>query len=250
MKRIFTALLAVCILLAMGTTVLADIIWEPAGGNEFLNENLDACQGVYRRFTVSAPQGVQLLEAPGEGSPATKLKAGEVVTISYSYAAADGTWGFVELSDWEGGWLPMGTVTLLYDYISFAEEHGGEFYPYTGDAHTRLEPPLYLWAYPGSPVLGIEEELHYSEGAGPGIVHAYKDAEGREWGFVEYDFGYEGVWLCLSDPGGKTLDTTGNPNTGAKSGGGMTPVIALVAAVVALTAVLIGVLGSRRKKGA
>ena len=99
----------------------------------------------------------------------------------------------------------MTELLLVYDYISFDEEHQREYYPYTGDyAELYAVGDIVFWKWPGSGVTDWTLQAQYrNEETDRNFLmasHAYKDSEGREWGFFQYVYGMRNMWVCLSDP--------------------------------------------------
>jgi hypothetical protein len=95
-------------------------------------------------------------------------------------------------------------MLVLYDYVAFAEEHMGEFYTYDGDyAEIKEAGSAVMWPWPGAEesIWTLEDiDTEYFD-----VWAAYKDAEGREWGFVTYLWGNRNIWVCLSDPTNENL---------------------------------------------
>ena len=101
------------------------------------------------------------------------------------------------------GWIRMDDLALVYDHISFDEEHGKEFVPYNGDYDAlRNAKDVIFWTYPGSGE-NVSTEDKISEEFR--IEHTYTDTAGRQWGYVEYYFGYRSFWVCISDPSDPNL---------------------------------------------
>ena len=90
-------------------------------------------------------------------------------------------------------------MLVLYDYIAFEEDHFDELYQYSGDyAEIKETRSAIAWPWPGADApLWTFEDLDMGSFR---ASYAYKDDEGREWGFVAYYYGSRNVWICLSDP--------------------------------------------------
>lgn len=263
-KRCFAfLLLAAFILLAVPLTAYADVLVEP--NNDFYARHRDECTSLNRSFYANGEGGsVSLKKQPGSKAEVAAVENGEVLYIMFTYNHKGELWGVVELytpdkpyNQWPTGWIPMNQLLLVYDYISFAEEHGADFYPYTGsyDAlNTAKE--IVFWAWPGSG--NAQGSLEAVADENFQVSHAYKDAQGREWGFVGYWYGRRNAWVCLSDPANRDIPAFNPAPTpvlwhagaaNAQKGGLSVPIfsIILVAALVVGTAILIRVLWKPRK---
>jgi len=187
--------------------------------------------------------------------------------------------------EWVSGWAPMDQFLLVYDGISFEADFGHEFYQYTGDYELLFEvDQIVVWIWPGSGEIAFVNENRDSDLERNWLIaaYAYKDNEGREWGLIPYYYAARDYWVCLSDPsnrdipafnaapepefkrpGVSNLDVIPNPrpsqtpgvdanlypDTEEPTGGLPLPalIIILVAAVAAITAVLISVLWKSKK---
>ena len=91
-------------------------------------------------------------------------------------------------------------MLVLYDYVSFQEKFGHDFYTYSGEYERISEARgAVAWLWPGtdSPPLWTYEDL---DADSFWVQYAYMDEDGREWGFVTYLYGRRNIWVCLSDP--------------------------------------------------
>jgi hypothetical protein len=105
-------------------------------------------------------------------------------------------WGFTyEFS----GWVNLGQMLVMYDTIAFAEEYQAELYSYDGDYKAIEETrSAVVWPWPGADyyLWTVEDmDTEYFR-----VSFAWKDMDGREWGYVPYIYGSTDVWICLSDP--------------------------------------------------
>ena len=105
----------------------------------------------------------------------------------------------------------MHELLLVYDYLSFEKEHEAEFYPYTGSYDKLHETKnIVFWTWPGSGESAwiLKEEWRNPETDSNFLTafHAYRDSEGREWGFFGYIYGNRHSWACLSDPGNTDIE--------------------------------------------
>jgi len=264
MKKLFSFTLFLCLVLIPVTTAYADVIIEP--DNSFYTRHAADCVQVGRSFYAHGADGfVTVMEAPDSK---TELGAVENDTVLYVYSTYNhkGTsWGVVDFErqtdDGDpgpiiSGWVPMDQLQLKYDRISFAEEHEKEFHPYAGDlSELKAAEQLVFWTYPGS---GAQAGIMagWQEGSELYLETAYTDADGREWGFITYYYGYKNVWVCLSDPANESIPKAGdNPLTGIwqppeRTGSGLPVtllVIVLVAVLAAGTVILIRVVWKPQK---
>ena len=253
-------------------TARADILIEP--NNDFYSRNSGKCVYLGRNFYANGKDGyISLKNEPGSKKEAGTIENGNIVNIMFTYAN-DKMWGVTEIySDFmpnigwgANGWVLMDDLLLVYDYISFKEDYGHEFYPYEGGYGALYDAPaIALWSWPGSGVStekidavlrGAVSEFHW-----PAAAYAYKDGEGREWCFFNYLYARRNFWVCVSDPGNEDIEAFNPPPKPelweAKPGhtAGETrsdtppmPVLAviLVAGVIAVTAVLIRIIYRKR----
>ena len=188
--------------------------------------NIEECERVDRYYCVNSDDGyVYVKSAPWWefANYRQMLLNNERWMVYYTYNHEVETWGFVNGHTFRenfniyviSGWVPMNKLIPVYNFNSFIEEFEGEFYPYTGGYEKlKTDEKVILWAWPGS---GIVRTSAYKakEIEDIGISHAYKDKDGREWGFIAgiciqqsnpivSDI-YTGVWLCISDPSNREI---------------------------------------------
>lgn len=195
------ALLTGCLaaLAVICTTVAADVIWEP--DDDFYRREAENCVHLGRSYTANGGGGsVDVLKSPGSGEKVATVENGNTFFIAFTYTDKDDEkWGVIELSDKGGtGWIRMDELLVVYDYISFEEEHKNEFRQWKG-GYDGLEAgnDVVFWSYPGSGVITrkdseIDKDLS--------ISYVYTDADGRDWGFVGYYYAVRNCWVCISDP--------------------------------------------------
>ena len=264
MKMRIAVLLVSAIFLSLVFPVLhvqADVIVLPE--NDFILQKLDSCERHGRSYYANSKDGfVSLSSAPGANREVARFANGERLNITFTYDDGGEIWGIAEFraSDserWTAGWLPMTELSLIYDYRSFEEDFGYEFYTY--DSQLDLTGDVILWSWPGSgEIVGVFEsdlwELEVLD-----FSYVYRDAEGREWGFIVYLYAIRNVWICISDPSNKNIPAfnpappvslwpAADPST-VPQRGFSTPllVIILVAVVALVTVVLIRVLWKKDK---
>jgi len=248
--------LVVWVFLASPLAVHADVLIDP--NNHFYEKNQGAIIYLDRSFVANGENGsVAVKKAPDAVGSVRKLKNGEVVHMQFSCLYDGAFWGFTYEPS---GWIKLDQMLVLYDYVAFAEDHLQEFYPYTGDyAKIKETRSAMVWPWPGADhSLYTFEDLDAGSLERFGGLSAYKDAGGREWGFIGYLYGRQNAWICLSDPLNKDLPALNpapepdiwvseTPHVDLKQTAGadgfpvLVVVIALVVALVAGTAVLIKV---------
>ena len=263
LKRVF-ALLVICLLLV--PIAYAEPISKPE--NDFFNRHRNDCMYLGRSFVSNSADGfVTLQKEPGSNEEGPKIENGEIVNIEYSCLYKGNFWGFIpsytnKSSQWQEfcGWVKIdGQLLVLYDYVAFEEDHLGEFYSYKGDfAEIKKTRAAVAWPWPGadSPLWTIED----LDTTNFWVLHAYKDEQGREWGFVTYLFGSPDVWFCLSEPLSREIPALNlapppmvwESETAHKDVGKTEPLMLIVILVVALvigTAILIKIFWKSNTKG-
>jgi len=189
------------------TVVYADSIWLPE--SSFYESHRRSCEYVFRNFYVVDDSGsVSVKKEPGSKDEVGVIENGEIIQIFYSYDNKGAIWGMttinspgVDYYDWPAGWVPMDSLLVVYDYISFAEEYGDGFRIYEGDlSELDGEGEVVLWEWPGSGViLSVLPEHWFKRRMYDGFV--YTDGDGRDWLFLTTaSQSYRNVWVCLSDP--------------------------------------------------
>ena len=262
--NVFCSVIVGLSLLILPKTATADMIWAP--NNDFLNENFRDCEQFGRGCIANGMFGrVILYENPESHKKVKTCKNGTTFYVSHTYTDRDGTiWAVVESEDKKTGWIPMDQL-VVYDNISFREEHESELKEFEGHVHDYVpEPPLQLWSYPGSGVIintytSIGYPVLYQ------VNDTYTDENGRLWASINYWHDKEG-WICLSDPANDNIPSFGVEAAVAKiwpysdttkevlnryDNSLMILIVVLVTATVAVTWVMIRVLWKKNdtKKG-
>lgn len=202
MKK-WIGLLAVAMCLFFQSAVAkADVIWTP--DDSFFMEYEEDCVYIRRCFLVNAPGGeVIVQESPTDTKEVARVKNGTEVWVEWTYTDKNGNvWGTYD--GWfdgnESGWLSLAYMDLIYDYISFEEEHGDEFVTETGLAELpEGAEGIYVWDYPGSPTCTRAFENVSTPEEMPTYSVVYEDEDGRTWGFCGYHYGWRNFWMCLDD---------------------------------------------------
>jgi len=206
----FVLILAIVIsLLFPLANAYADVVYEPQ--DNFFNSHRDACISIDRRFYVNGEEGYAIMMvAPNSNKEVDVLRNGTELYISYTYDQRGVIWGLTEFQSSITGkrvsaWLPWDKLVLKYDHISFEQDHGSEFYTYTGDLEFLKEvEKIAVWDWPGTDGtawvtapsnLQVQDPQFYIE-----MEKTYKDEQGREWCFFDYRYAPWGKWICISDP--------------------------------------------------
>lgn len=204
MKRKLLALLTVLLLLVtMVTPAFADVLWMPRGNASF---EYDAV--LNRAFLTNGGDGyVTVYTAPNSMSKVANLANGTRFYVVYTREEKDGSlWGlgYEAGADGAEGWVPLADMALIYDHVSFEEDHGAEFESYDGFADGLTEACTY--SYPGG-----KYEMTVEKWGGDDFILSdcfdivYTDANGLRWSYVGYYFGVKNFWVCLDDPMNENL---------------------------------------------
>lgn len=207
MKRKLIALLTVLLLLAaMATPAFADIIWEPRG-DSFYESHRDECDYHDRSYLANGEKGYVTVKAsPDSLIEVANLANGTRFFVVHVWEGKDGTqWGVGYPSgQWDKeGWVKLSEMAMVYDYISFNEDHSHEFQEYDGSGDHLTE--AYVYSYPGG-VCGSRME----QGSGDytfaqAFNNLYTDENGLRWTFVGYYMGHRDGWVCIDDPMNENL---------------------------------------------
>lgn len=198
MFRQFFAMLTGCFLFAALFAAQADVVLEPEKDNDFYKQHRAQCVYLGRSFCVNSADGsVDVKKAPDSKDRKYLLGNGKIVYIECSCLYNGKYWGLAENT--RGGWIRLDQMLVLYDYVAFEEDHFDELYIYDGDyAGIKAARSAVAWPWPGADTpLWTIENLNTESFS---VSCAYKDEQGREWGFVTYLYGSRNIWICLSDP--------------------------------------------------
>lgn len=208
MKKTTAAILCLILVFSLCTSCFADSIYVP--DNNFYNFHYDQCQIHDRRYVAAAGSCAQ--QSPTGSAFAFELKENFVYDVAVTYTDSKGVvWGCVEEDNkamGKSGWLPLSSMSLVYDNISFIDEHGEEF-----DSGEGFSPDLsggaVFFEYPSSPEKWVR-------GAGTGFsdisyADSWVDENGVTWLHVIYYYGMRG-WICADNPlaGHDLANNTGN----------------------------------------
>ena len=266
MKRLFSILLALLLAAALTPSARADILWEPSA-NYFYERHRSQCAYENRGYRANGPEGfVTLLDAPGGSQVRSQFKNGEKLWIYYLYDG--GAWGLAAYGE-DGreisGWVPMESLSLVYDFQSFQEEYGARITPYGGEFADYQGTPaaVNFFEYPGAAEVKqrwetggqwrVLENLTGTAEADSYISSVFVDEEGRTWGFVGYMYGRLNGWFCLDQPDGEDfpLREVDQPELiparqPVLPATGYVPYLLVAAAVLATAAALVLLYGKKR----
>ena len=198
-KRMITMFLAALFLLPLfSLSARADIIYEPQ--DTFYNLHREECDRLARNYIADGPNGdVTVYVSPESDKEVKKISNGTEIHISYIYEDDRGIlWGYCDF--WEennSGWLPMEYIDLIYDFISFREDHAEEISEEEGSLDEAFSGERIIFcSYPGSD--------RYTEATAgeylPEYYQLYVDASGTRWGFCGYYMGHRNGWINLDNP--------------------------------------------------
>ncbi len=280
MKKLLYVLGSIVCCLLWSFSARADVIWEPE--DSFYASHAGECTYVNRQFTANGPDGTVIVyKSPVLAEVVDTWENGHRVNITHVYRGSDGIeWGIYD--DYKGncGWVPMDYMKVVYDGISFEEEYGDEIQDKEGELDKEyLNTDIYFWNYPGSETyIQITARDHMPE-----YREVFTDESGYTWGKVGYYYGVKSCWVCLEKPGAdyaglypdggpkrgeasddsaedqekKQWGSAGEPGEkGAaaeriapkKDSGTVAVTLAMVAAVVSVTAVLLWLLNKGKKR--
>ena len=201
-KRIIIVQIAiVCLITAH--LAHAEAVIEP--DNDFYSRYRRECVFLGRVFcAVSRDETIYVMKAPNQNEFVTQMSYGDKIYIEYSCLYNGEYWGITSMyldnsTQILCGWIKLNELRVMYDYIAFEEEFIDDFYVYVGDySEIKAAGAAIAWQWPGAdaPLWTIEGiDMTYFQ-----VLHAFKDSQSREWGFIPYLYGSPNIWFCLSDP--------------------------------------------------
>jgi len=251
-RMIWGSLLCICFTLLCFKTASADLVIAP--NDDFYQDNSDQCDTMGRSFVRSTEsESIIMYESPYANNVICKIENSIPVFVQFTYTDEDdAVWGLAEYEK-KTGWVSMGGLKLIYDNISFMEEHAEEFGTYDGElGDYKMKEAVILWTYPNSGVVSTE----LKDITDITMSQTYTDQEGYVWGYVAYYRISEG-WICLDAPESKDLSVTKMENKvlfdqPEKKPASESPLviailIVLIAALTIGTAILIRVFWKKKK---
>lgn len=224
MKKTRNILLAAALCACMTMTapnVYADMLYEPYK-NDFYNSHFAECKYIeWRTYVVLNDCDIYI--SPESQEKTNTFKAGDEVIVPYEYYDEEGRrWGcgHIPTEDvWaEDYWFLMDNVQLIYDHISFMEEHKNETRKYNGELNDfYAEKQVVLWKYPFSDRINtvltpedwmgyhVDPEDYYSLDNQASYV--YNDINGNDWVYLWY---YPSGWIYVPDPESDIVKTAEN----------------------------------------
>ena len=126
MKKIFYVFTALICYMLLSIPVKADVIWEPF--DSFYEAHADECEYMGRFFTANGPDGkVILYKSPELPEVVAEWENGHKAYIHFTYRDQSGIlWGIYDDYQDTVGWVPMDYMEVIYDSISFHEEHSAQ----------------------------------------------------------------------------------------------------------------------------
>ncbi len=270
MKRLIQILTVFCFFACLIGTAFADVLYVP--DDDFLRSHPSDYEG--RSYIVNASSGFTgVYQDPEQQEPIAYAENDSVFFVSYIYLNGSAAWGLVDWTDLpdgnaqpgygKTGWILLSDCYRRYDSQSFLEEYGSQMKTDSAAVQSFQESlgagqELQFYAFPGSDRItstlpvdesSIEEIRDYLV---PDQV--FTDENELVWCHIGYFWGRRD-WLCLSDPTNKELPVVSrgsipvrypaetpsmepaSPSTGQNTG-----MMALAGVLVAVLAVLSGVL--------
>ena len=263
MKRKLLALLTVLLLVVtMVTPAFADVLWMPRE-----NVSYDYDKVLNRAFFTNGGDGyVTVYTAPNSMSKVTNLANGTQFCVVYTREEKDGSlWGLGHEAVIDGaeGWVPLADMALIYDHISFEEDHSHEYQKYDGSGDGLTEACTY--SYPGGVYLSTAKTM--DGGAytlAEGFQNLYTDENGLRWSYIGYYYGLRNFWICIDDPMNENLgvetylsedqvrgvDSPIVPPAANVPDTGVFPLWAIPVALVIVVAVVTAVIARKRRNAA
>lgn len=219
MKRKLLALLTVLLLLVtMVTPAFADVLWAPRG-NSFYESHSNECSYHDRSYLANGEKGyVTVRTAPDSLTEVVNLPNGTRFNVVYTWTEKDGTlWGLGYLYGEGEGWVKLSEMAMIYDCISFKEDHGSEFEEYDGSGDDLQE--ACAFSYPGGVYMTKLKQGGGSYTFAEAFKNLYTDENGLRWTFVGYYYGHIDGWVCIDDPLNENLGTETYLTVGQVRGG-------------------------------
>jgi len=223
---VFTVIFIFVLLLPVNA--FADAI----SGNDFSFKNEDKIINLERtRFIINSPEGyiiikdepdsqrdmIKYMKEIWSGWDEEHIKSiltfnnGQEFTVYGVYNHNGEYWGIMPSSHYISypGWVRMDDLRVIYTREDFEDEYKNEIFNYTGNKDASLKTKkLVIWEWPGSDRakrIQDDEEFKIEDVS---VKSAYKDSDGREWGYVEIRYDYEphhsnlawNGWVCIDDP--------------------------------------------------
>ena len=218
-KRIIFVLITAILLLASSPIAHADAVFS----NDFQWRHKDELLKLDRsRFCANGPGGsvTTIIEPGWVAEPSTSegeeilfgaqvFQNGAEIILDSMYLLNGKYWGVTATGhsySWPG-WIPMDQLMVVYIPADFEAENKDKFYTYTGNYDAIFAADrLVLWQWPGSDREKRVFDNERLDNESINVLHAYKDKDAREWGYVSIEYKYSDhtwsmeSWICLTDP--------------------------------------------------
>lgn len=216
MKRLFSLLITLLLVFALGVTALADVLYLP--DESFYSRHSNQCTPENQIYYTNGTEGyVHVYARPG-GDEAAVVPNGVRFLIYYSYK--DGKWGCLEYNSEEPanresrenfvtGWVRMEDMAAEYGHADFYADHADELEDTPVEFDPEAGQTFFGYRYPGSGEVvdkmaadWVESPLVFSQ--------IFTDSAGRRWGYLGYYMGQRNMWICLDDPYNPRLEADEN----------------------------------------
>jgi len=154
-----------------------------------------------REYTVNSPTGaVASYKYPSSRDTVKAYLNGEEIYLYWLYTDPNGVqWGGKVGGTEPEQWFRLDYLTVIYDNVSFWEEHEDEISRYQGGFDSALSnnfvtKTFNMYTYPNS-------DRYFSMSANLSAItlsYIYVDSDGNVWGYVGYLYGRHG-WIKLKD---------------------------------------------------
>ncbi|MGN0587252.1 MAG: hypothetical protein ACI4JF_08200 [Oscillospiraceae bacterium] len=266
-KKIIAAILCAAAMVGFAPAVSADVIWEPSSEDKFFYEHQsEISYGEWREYKTN--KDTKVYEDPN-GKTVKNIYLGEKTGVQYKYTDKNGVlWGgFPDDENYNNMlWIKLDGLEVVYDNISFIEEHSDEIYPYDNSfSCLDSDDPITFYDYPYSENY-FTSENHPQDWTS--YIHSlYKD-ETTVWGYISYMWGEKG-WVMLENMSVTVTEATEQSTTAAskltsdteaavttairsvdkpvKSGSSLALAGILAAAAAGVSAVLLIIFGKKKK---
>lgn len=228
-KKFFKSLLGLCcclILAAAGAvSAAADIIYTPTDSFYFAHSG--SFRNEVRVYTADNEENqTAVWKTPDAIQMVVQVENGTTLSVQYVYTDNSGReWGDISGFSYNGktydsAYVPLDTVTVIYDSISFTEEHQSELRLYSGEfADYTIRSRLVIWKYPNAESKYDLDDLTDFNCNDLSFDYIYVDGSGYIWGYTSFYYrGHYDGWICISYPEETTLppeDSTLQPYNAA-----------------------------------
>lgn len=215
-RRVISFFTVAAVLLLSFLTVSADSIWMPID----LFFDPETCEFTQRHYIAASDEGeVTLVDTPITMRKIGTFANGIDFLISWVCKGPDDEpWGSFEnytepdakepvyvYGDVRSGYLPMEDLKVVYDTISFTEDHPDDVKDIETFDLNKKSGKIILWAYPGAERIDYTLDIKEIDSDGfwtednYQISKIYTDANGNDWVYFEiWPYKYKG-WIFVPD---------------------------------------------------